>query len=806
MNRMLNPFAIPLEPNQTPGMDLVGGKGYNLLQLLGAGMPVPGGFVITTAASRAWVAAGRTWPPQLSSEIQKSYEQLGAECLVAVRSSGTAEDLEGASFAGGHETILNVSDWNDLQPAIETCWASLDGERVRDYRSKMGVGEDGLAIAVVIQYMVRARVSGVVFTAEPVSGDAETIALDACAGLGEGLVSGQVTPEHFELRRKDLSVVKVQNKAGHLSKKEVREIARSALGIERHFGCPQDIEWSIDQAGCLRILQARPITTGSAVRWENSTEGAIWVRRGAGGLAEYLPTAVTPLYATAQLPRIMELHEVLCEEMGVATPRPSMALINGHFYSRQDYKLGWSALRLPLSYWRAGRGAARTWRKAVPFQTAALETLKEFDCATATDTALVMYINQVLDFNAGAWDHAARAARAWEVGEPFFKRIFESFVKEHTGGDAVTFLRGFESQTLASEQALIDLVEAAKLSPDVSKIVRLFSGQEALANLQACKEGREWLRGLSDYCSRYGHVTSNQDYYCASPADDAGKVLETVRTRMDLKTSNPMQRQLEVTAQRKRAEAETLQKLASSPLRRRVFEWALDWAQEGASIREDVFFFAFVGWPLARRAILEMGKRLTERGIIDVAEDVCFLTWVEFIESGSRRASTGYQRIVAERRADFAAQANLAPPPMVPVGGPPTTAASRIKAVVKKAITGSSRRASKDELYGSAVSPGRVTGPARLLASAADVGRLQAGDIVVTRAATPDWTPTFSIAAGLVTDTGGPLSHCSIVAREFGIPAVMGVPTATQRILEGQIITIDGAQGSVFLHALPEAV
>ena len=130
--------------------------------------------------------------------------------------------------------------------------------------------------------------------------------MDACAGLGEGLVSGQVTPEHYELRRKDLSVVKVGNKAGLLSKKQVHKIALCALEIERRFGCAQDIEWSIDQAGDLNILQARPITTVSAVRWMNPTEGAVWVRRGAGGLAEYLPTAVTPLYATAQLPRIMD--------------------------------------------------------------------------------------------------------------------------------------------------------------------------------------------------------------------------------------------------------------------------------------------------------------------------------------------------------------------------------------------------------------------------------------------------------------------------------------------------------------------
>jgi len=139
---------------------------------------------------------------------------------------------------------------------------------------------------------------------------------------------------------------------------------------------------------------------------------------------------------------------------------------------------------------------------------------------------------------------------------------------------------------------------------------------------------------------------------------------------------------------------------------------------------------------------------------------------------------------------------------MIPMGGGPRTLARRIKHVLKRVVVGSSREDRGDCLHGSPVSPGRVTGPARILASASDFGRLQAGDIVVTRAATPDWTPTFTVAAGLVTDTGGPLSHCSIIAREFGIPAVMGVQTATKRITEGQMITVDGGEGVIRLHAM----
>jgi pyruvate,water dikinase len=430
---------------------------------------------------------------------------------------------------------------------------------------------------------------------------------------------------------------------------------------------------------------------------------------------------------------------------------------------------------------------------------AALKKLQEFDYSLVTDTEVVSHINRILDFNAAAWDHAARASRAWEVGEPVFQRIFQSLIRPITGGDAVTFLRGFDSQTLASEQGQIELVEAAKRSADITRILRLHSGHEALVKLQEIVEGREWLDALTGFCSRFGHVRPNHDYYWVCPADDPAKALDAIRGRMDL-TSNPLRRQMEVTAERKRAEAETFKKLHSWPLLRAVFRWALAWAQEGASIREDVFFFAVAGWPLARRVILEMGKRLVWRGVLESADDIFFLAWNELVEIDSNHTLSGYKSIVSDRRTIFQEQVGLASPPVVPVSGPPRTASSRLKALLKCAITGSSRHSSRRALRGSAVSPGRVTGPARILASAADAGRLRAGDILVTRAATPDWTPTFSIAAALVTDTGGPLSHCSIIAREFGIPAVMGVQLATQRITEGQIITVDGAEGLISLH------
>ncbi|MDP8980797.1 MAG: PEP-utilizing enzyme [Acidobacteriota bacterium] len=800
---MADQYILPLRTNPAAAIEDAGGKAHNLMRLAEAGMPVPEGFVVTTGGYREWSIGNGLMPSDVGEEISREYDALGVDCAVAVRSSATAEDLRDASFAGGQESVLNVSGREAVLAAVLRCWASLQGDRVRAYRSRMGVSEDGLGIAVIVQRMVRARTSGVIFTAEPVTGDRNTLAIDACPGLGEALVSGQITPEHFELRKQGFQVRKHENRAGYLTKAEIRKVAQHALEIERQFGEPQDIEWSLDDQGRLHILQSRPITTlYDTAAWRSPVPGAIWVRRGGGGLPEYLPTALSPLYATAQLPRIVALHDAQCPEMGVLTPAPTMAVINGHYYSRQDYKLGFGALLLPLNYWRAGRKAAPWWKEQVlPAQTAALAGLRNFDRKGATDRELLIQLDRILEFNAIAWDNAVRASRAWVVLEPVFKRIFQTFVRPLAGGDAVAFLRGFESQVFHAEQAQYQLVQSALANPEVGGTIRV-SDTGALRELQRSPEGRQWLGQLLGFCERFGHMTPNQDYLWATAADDPALALATVRARLDLPASDPSVRQERVGAERESTERLVFEKLKSHPLRRRIFAWALSWAREGASIREDVFFHALAGWPLARRTMLEFGTRFAERGVLDREEHVFFLEWRELAALAAGMMNPQTHTRVEERMAAFDRQKELSAPPMIPMEGAPRTISRRIKHVLKRMVVGSSREDRGNCLHGSPVSPGCVTGPARILASASDFGRLQAGDIVVTRSATPDWTPTFTVAAGLVTDTGGPLSHCSIIAREFGIPAVMGVQTATKRIMEGQMITVDGGEGVIRLHAI----
>jgi len=437
---MDSPLILRLSERATQPLSLVGGKAKNLMRLAETGIPIPPGFCVTTEAYRAFVARNNLervitdslrdlrdgdraaqasaaariqeafcngiLPTDVVEALGKHYEELSerqADGLpVAVRSSATAEDLSDASFAGIQKTLLNVRGLHAVTDALRNCWASLWTQQVVSYRSRMGITNADLAIAVIVQKMIPSRVAGVLFTIEPVTGDRSCFTVEACWGLGEALVSGNTDPDHYELDRatfrlrnqiygrqyhavqcadgggvRTVPVPGPARRGPCLNAEQLASLARTGLLIEEHFGCPQDIEWAMDanprspdRSGNIYFLQSRPITvlrpsTASSAEfepWESPVPGAIWVRQ-SGGVVEHLPTPASPLFATGQLPLICDCLDAQCPEMGVVTPRPTYTLINGYFYNRSDYRLGPGAVLLPINYWRAARKGARHWRQ-----------------------------------------------------------------------------------------------------------------------------------------------------------------------------------------------------------------------------------------------------------------------------------------------------------------------------------------------------------------------------------------------------------------------------------------------------------
>src|SRR5215208_4996511 len=459
--------VVPLETLRRNDLERGGGKGANLGELISVGLPVPPGFCVTTAAYRRAVAetglaeaidealrdirdedlasaeaasAGigtlfedLPLPDDLAEAILAAYSSLGAP-PVAIRSSATTEDLPGASFAGQQATSLNVRGGDELLDAVRRCWASLWSARAIAYRKRQGFRHDQAAIAVVVQQLVPAEVSGILFTANPVTGAQDEIVVNAALGIGEAVVGGLSTRDSFPLDREFLTVREPhtglqevetallekgtterpigpeQVAQPTLDDEQLAQLGEVGLQIERHFGCPQDIEWSY-ASGQLWVLQARPITNLPPapledVHWEPPSPNSAWWRR---QVVENLPEPLSPLFDELYVREGLELS--IDAVMAFFMPRfrledfadrPFFATVNGYAYSRANYKPGWRAIPILLRAWVGGwrrlfggEGLAYWREQTLPAYLAAIERWKAVDPAAASDERLLAGVREL---------------------------------------------------------------------------------------------------------------------------------------------------------------------------------------------------------------------------------------------------------------------------------------------------------------------------------------------------------------------------------------------------------------------------
>jgi phosphohistidine swiveling domain-containing protein len=862
--------VVPLETLRRDDLECGGGKGANLGELIAAGLPVPSGFCVTTAAYRrtvaeagltdeindalrnvrvedpvsAEVASGRiatlfedlTLPEDLAGAILDAHRAL-EERPVAVRSSATTEDLPGASFAGQQATSLNVRGEDELLAAVRRCWASLWSPRAISYRNRQEFSNDRAAIAVVVQRLVPAEMSGILFTANPVSGARDEIVVNAALGLGEAVVGGLTTPDSFTLDRATLAVRERQTgrqevetviteggtterpldreRASRptLDDAQLARLGEVGLRIERHFGSPQDIEWAYAE-GSLWVLQARPITKlppdplGDA-RWDPPFPGSVWWRR---QVVENLPEPLSPLFDELYVREGLELS--IDAVMAFFMPhfrledfadRPFFATVNGYAYSRANYKLGWRAtpmlLRAWVGGWRRlfGREGLAYWREqTLPDYLAAIERWKAVGLDDVPDERLLAGARELALADARYWFACALMIGRAKITDTLLDR-FLAVAARGRGLTSGAFLRGFPSPTVDADTELESLAERIRASNALRALVSATPAAALLEALRKTPGGQDWLAAFSRYLDRYGHQVYNLDFFVPTQADDPLPVLVSLKAGVEQPSSDPRLRQRAIADERDALKEETARSF--DPLRRLLFRVLLGWAQRFGPHREQALFYMGAGWPVLRRLALELGRRLTESGSLLAAEDVFFLETSE-IEStiAVRVAGTPGPELASmasERREVREARKRLHPPPVVPPGhkvrlGPIDMSAWETQR--RNQPTGA-------VLRGFAVSPGRVTAPASVIRSPEDFSQMEPGTILVCPTTTPAWTPLFSRARGLVTDVGGVLAHGSIVAREFGIPAVLGTGNASRRIRHGQQVTVDGNQGQVLLSS-----
>jgi len=872
---MSNEQRVPLvlaldDPAAT--LEQVGGKGASLARLAAAGLPVPPGFHITTSAYRSFVTenglqeqilatvsaataalptsleeasskigrmfAQASMPAEIAAAIRQAYIALGGEDLsVAVRSSATAEDLPDLSFAGQQETYLNMRGEAMVLDAIKRCWASLWTARAIGYRARSGIAHEEVSLAVVVQELVPADAAGILFTANPLTGERDQVMINAAWGLGEAIVSGQVTPDTVVVDRASGTII-----AQQISEKEVMtvcspegtseepvpvgkrtsavltavqaaQLARIGVRIEELYGQPMDIEWTLHQNRFF-IVQARPITALSKTAGSQVTRPPEWKLPKPKGkyirasVIELLPDPLSPLFATLGLPAWNRAMHRFALAVGMGKVSGDMlTTINGYAFYDLSYRTVFAKPTVLVAVVPRMMYTARPrWeQKARPAYKAVVERWEAVKLSRASTAELLVGTREILNTAASYYlTIQSGILPAAYITETIFTIVYEKLLKRRADPSALTFLLGYDSAPIRAEESLYDLAQWVRTQDDLSTVLQNMSGaQFASAYQTAHVDGIDetlwsaFCQRFTAHLAQFGHAIYDLDFSKPVPADDPVALLEILKFFLSGNAPDPYARQAASKKAREQAMQTMLNRLRGPS--RSLFRRLVGIAQRFAPLREDGLADVGLGWPVLRRMVREIGQRLVTSNAITLPDDVFWLTQDELLEAvialDGGQSPANYHTPVSERRTTWEGERMLTPPIALPLKGGTRFLGMNFSSLLP-ARTGQS---AGDVLKGIATSPGYVTGRARVIHSANEFAQMRQGEILVARITTPAWTPLFALAAGVVTDVGGPLSHSSIVAREYHIPAVLGTGVATERLHTGQNVTVDGDAGTVTL-------
>jgi len=844
-------LLLPLDAIGGSGLADVGGKAHGLARLARLGLPVPPGFCVTAAAYRAHVSAPAVrarieaalaareieradalasvrraiaespLDPSLACAICESFASLGGP--VAVRSSATAEDLSGFSFAGQHDTHLGVADADACVRAVAACWASLWTGRAFEYRARAGFDHARADMAVVVQAMVQPDAAGVLFTADPISGDRDRVVIEAVRGLGDALVSGRVSPERLVLARSDLAPI--EGAAPCLEAGVARRVAELALRAEREFCAPLDVEWAALD-GSVFLLQARPITT---LRAESDEDRQIWSNVNAG---EVLPDVVSPITWSVIQELMRNIFVVLLARLGLDIgDHPVITRVAGRVYFSLNFLAGvirrvpglrelgveqvlgglkgkLSARELQALADKPPPGVHFSWlrallalpglaswfvfrspRRAGAFLTRVQRSTDALAQIDALDEPALLGRLQAITCDQRTFEDIIAFAG---IGMMWVSQLFEFCRRRLADGNlaiANRLLAG--AGGLDSAEAGLAMWRLAAFAHARSPVREALLAGAGLEEVDRVPGGAEFRARWDAFATEHGHHTRGEiDVINPRWSEQPDLVLGLVRGWLrGMGEADPEGRLLRIVVERD-ALAEDCRRRLRNPIERELFAFLVRRAREGCAVRENMKSQAVRRFAVARKLLLALGARLARRGVIALAQDVFFLEVAELPEAC---AGTGMRGLVADRRAERTRDLALDPPPVVVGRYDP---ARHVPEPVDRGAT---------VLTGLGVSPGSASGPARVILRADDHEHVLPGEVLVAPFTDPGWTPYFQHAAAIVMDLGGLLSHGSIVAREYGIPCVVNVGPATRIVRTGRMIHVDGDRGVVKLGAEPEA-
>ena len=866
---MIEQYVLGLQEVDETQVALVGGKGAHLGGLSRIeGIRVPAGFCVTTDAFRRIMAEapsiddrldqvsrlnpddreairtlsaqirrtidGIAIPGDLAAAITRAVAQFGEQAAYAVRSSATAEDLPTASFAGQQDTYLNVVGPAAILQHVSRCWASLFTERAVTYRLRNGFDHRKVHMAVVVQQMVVPDAAGILFTADPVTGNRNVATVDASFGLGEALVSGLVNPDVFTVRdgevvakavaakklaihplpaggTREVAIGPQRQELPALTDAQVVRLVQLGRRIQAHFGRPQDIEWCLVDDG-FQIVQSRPITTLFPIPETDDEKKHVYL---SVGHQQMMTDPMKPLGVSVwQLTAMAPMHEAggrlfVDATMRLASPASRAGLLE--VAGRSD-PLTRDALETVLDRGDfvptlpdAGPGGPPAGGASAPIETDPAIVTELIERSQASIAALRRDIRTktgpaLFDFLLAAFQEQKRV-----LGDPLNMQAImagmeatwwlndqlQEWLGEKNAADTLT-LSAPDNITSQMGLALLDVADVIRPHPDV---VAFLQGVEDdglpdkhfLDELPKLAGGTETCQAIEAYLDRYGmrcagEIDITRPRWSERPTTLVPLILDNIKLFEPGAAERRFEQGRQEAEKKERDVLERLRALPDGEQKAHETKRMIDRVRTFIGYREYPKYGIVSRYFVYKQALLEEAERLVQANVLPEKEDIFYLTFQELHDVV--RTNQVDDQLIQQRKDAFRSYHALTPPRVLTSDG--------------EAIAGAYRRddVPAGALIGLPVSAGTVEGRARVILDMAQAD-LEAGDILVTAYTDPSWTPLFVAITGLVTEVGGLMTHGAVIAREYGLPAVVGVADATRLIRDGQRIRVHGTDGYV---------
>ncbi|WP_425803199.1 phosphoenolpyruvate synthase [Desulfitobacterium sp. Sab5] len=772
----------------------------------------------------------------IEGEITYYLSKLGEKNAYAVRSSATAEDLPIASFAGQQDTYLNIIGREAILKHVSKCWASLFTERAVTYRLQNGFDHRKVHLSVVVQKMVCPQASGILFTADPVTSNRKVLSVDAGFGLGEALVSGLVNADLYKVRNGKVIDKKVSTKKlaiyalkeggtkeqeieperqnrQVLADEQILQLERLGRKIEEHFGPPQDIEWCLaDDA--FYIVQSRPITALYPIPEANDQENHVYVSVGHQqmmtdpikplGLSLWQLTAARLMYKAggrlfvdvAQMLASPDSRKILFNNMGQHDPLMKDALMTiierGDFIKslhddKKEQNPGKSK-GMPSSGFhtqiendptivadlmKRSQTSIEELRQSI--QTKSGADLLDFILADIQELKKILFAPE-----SSAVFMAAINASAW-INEKMNEWLGEK--------NAADPLSQSVPNNITAEMglALLDVADAIRPYPEIIAYLHHVKDDNFLAELVKFDGGRETRDAIYGYLNKYGmrcagEIDITKTRWSEKPITLVPMILSNIKNFQPHAGRRRFEQGRRVALQKEQELLERLQPLPDGEQKAQETKRRIDLIRNFIGYREYPKYGMISRYFVYKQALLKEAEQLVQAGVIHEKEDIYYLTFEELREA-VRTNKLDY-RIVSIRKDEYKLYEKLTPPRVITSDGEIIAGEYKREDLPAEAIAGLS------------VSSGVIEGRARVILNMEDAD-LEEGDILVTSFTDPSWTPLFVSIRGLVTEVGGLMTHGAVIAREYGLPAVIGVENATKRIKDGQRIRVHGTEGYV---------